>query len=62
MSGNRNIAKDPLARFLEIFDKRIVLKVRRFGSRIVDFNPTRIVTIFIEPVQIDRRNFGNDQG
>ena len=62
LRGNQFVTEHPLARLIQIFDKGITLEVRRFGAGIVNFNPTRIVTVFIEPVKVHRRNFGNHQG
>ena len=59
---NQFFTKDPLAGLVATFNKRITLKVCRHGTRIVDFDPTRIVTLFIKPIQINRRNFAYHQG
>ena len=58
LRGNNLVTKDPLTRLLAAFDKRITLQVRRFTAGIVNFDPRRILTVFVEPAQVKRRDFG----
>ena len=59
--SNQFITENPLARLFKIFDKRIALQVRSLGTGVVDFDPTRIIAILVEPVKIDRGDFRNHE-
>ena len=62
LRSDQFVTEHPLARLIQILNKGVTLEVCGNIACVINFNPTRIVTIFIEPVQVHRRNFGNHQG